>query len=101
METYKEKRKAKKGRRGKARKKIEEQEKILNYYPPSPIYDLHHEEEILPHLTPQQKFKLDPNYYPLNYISEIEDAPTLVNNLIPDPTWKETKTYHKMQKRKR
>ena len=66
--------------------KLEEQEKLLNYYPPSPIYYPHHEEEILPNLTPQQKIKLDPKYYPTNYITEIEDAPALVNNLMPVPT---------------
>ena len=42
-------------------------------------------EEILPRLTPQQKIELDPNYYPPNYIHELADALTLVNNLIPDP----------------
>ena len=39
-----------------------------------------------PHLTPQQKIELDLNYYHPNYIPEIEDALTLVNNLIPDLT---------------
>ena len=29
-----------------------------------PIYDLYQEDEILPSLTPQEKLKLDPNYYP-------------------------------------
>ena len=43
-------------------------------------------EEILPHLTSQQKIELEPNYYPPNYIPELEGAPTLVNNLIPNPT---------------
>ena len=65
---------------------MEEQEKVLNYYPLSPIYDPHPVEEILPHLTPQQKIELDQNYYSSIYIPELEDAPTLVNNLIPDPT---------------
>ena len=57
------KNKERKRRQGKDRK-IEEQEKISNYYPPSPIYDSHPEEKILPHLTPQQKIELEPNYYP-------------------------------------
>ena len=70
----------------KQRQKVEEQKKILNCFPPSPVYDPHPVEEVLPHLTPQQKIKLDPNYYPPNYILELEDALALVNNLIPDLT---------------
>ena len=70
----------------KQRQKIEEQEKISNDYPPNHIYDPHHEEEVLPCLSPQQKIKLDPNYYPPNYIPELEDAPILTNSLIPNLT---------------
>ena len=79
----------------KQRQKIEEQEKISNYYPPSPIYDPYLEDEILSSLTPQEKLKLDPNYYTPNNIPELEDSPVLVDYLVPAPTpdknkrWKE------------
>ena len=73
-------------RKRKEKRKTKKEEKILNYYPPGPIYDPHSVEVILPHLTPQQKIELDPNYYPWNYIPELEDALTLVNILIPGPT---------------
>ena len=85
IEREKRKEKQRREEEVKKREKIEEQEKISNYYPLSPICDPHHEEETLPHLTSEQKIKLDPNYYPPNYIPELGDALTLVNNLIPDP----------------
>ena len=54
-----------KGRGGKAKtetRRTRENIKLLSLKPP--ICDPHCEEEILPHITPQQKFKLDPYYYP-------------------------------------
>ena len=56
--------KQKKEEEAKQRQKLEEQEEISNYCPPSPIYHSHQEEEILPHLSPELKIKLDPNFYP-------------------------------------
>ena len=32
---------------------------------------------------PHKKLKLDPNYYPPTYIPKLEDAPALVDNLVP------------------
>ena len=63
MEREKRKEKQRKEEEVKQRGKIEEQEKISNHNPPSPMYDPQREEEVLPQLTPQQKIKLDPNYY--------------------------------------
>ena len=35
---------------------------------------------------PQEKLKLDPNYYPPDYIPDQGDALVLVDNLVPAPT---------------
>ena len=82
----KEKRKQRKEEKVKQTQKIEEQEKISNYYPPSPIYDSHQEDEILPNHKPQEKLKLDPNYYPQTIPPELEDALVLLDSLVPAPT---------------
>ena len=64
IEREKRKEKQRKEEEVKQRQRIEEQEKMSYYYPPSPIYDPHPVEEILPYCTPQQKIELDPNYHP-------------------------------------
>ena len=57
-----------------------------DYYPPGPIYDPAYKEDALPHCDPKEKQILDQYYYSKNYEqNQREDAPTLVDNLIPPP----------------
>ena len=57
-----------------------------DYYPVSQVYDLTYKQDPLPSCGPKEKQVLDPNYYPLNYVPEEEDAPLLVHSLIAPPT---------------
>ena len=76
------KRQEKQRKEEKVREKQEEY-RIPDYNPLNLIYDLDQEEEVLLKLTPKEKLDLDPKYYPQNYMPKQEDAPTLVDDLVP------------------